>query len=146
MVAAAVLGHIWGMSTNVDTVRRIYAAFARQDAAALLEPLAEDVAWDTALVEGGAPWLQPRRGRTGVRAFLEALQGMDLQRFDVKAILGDGDVVVAVIDLEAVVRATGWRVVEVDEAHIWTFDRGGRVVRFRHGADTLAHARASDGG
>ena len=41
--------------------------------------------------------------------------------------------------LDATVRGTGQRVVEVDEVHIWHFDANGKVIRFRHRADTHLH-------
>jgi uncharacterized protein len=44
--------------------------------------------------------------------------------------------VVALIDLEAIVRATGRRIVEEDEARIWYLDQASRVTRFRHRVDT----------
>lgn len=52
----------------------------------------------------------------------------------------------ALIDLDATVRATGRRVVEEDEVHIWHFNDAGFVQRFRHRADTHLHHLAWQGG
>lgn len=42
----------------------------------------------------------------------------------------------------AQVRKTGRRIVEREEPHVWHFDAGGKVARFRHAADTLQQHRA----
>jgi len=49
------------------------------------------------------------------------------------------------IELEFVVRATGLRVVEEDEVHIFHFDDSGKVRRFRHRLDTYRAWLASNG-
>ena len=48
----------------------------------------------------------------------------------------------ALIRLDATVRATGKRVKDL-EAHLFTFDDAGRVTRFRHFVDTHQHLLAS---
>jgi ketosteroid isomerase-like protein len=130
--------------TNAQTVHRIYAAFARGDVRAILDQLAEDVDWEFAYsADIGIPWLVPRRGRAGAGAFFQALaDNLEFTRFAIDHIVGDGPVVVALASLEAKVKATGKALRETEEAHIWHFDAGGRVVRFRHAADTLQHQRA----
>jgi len=128
------------MKSHVETVASIYAAFGRLDFAAILEPLAEDIQWDYAYGDRGVPWLAPRRGRKEVPLFLEALgTHLDMKKFDVKALMGDGPRVVAIVDADFTVKATGKRIVETDEGQLWTFDDHGRVIRFRHMADTLQH-------
>lgn len=127
----------------IETVRRIYAAFAAGDVPGVLAYLADDVEWEY----GGTreiPWLEPLRGRAEVPRFFEALGALEMRRFEVKSLLVTGDIVVALIDLDAVVRATGSAVQEVDEAHIWHF-HDGKVVRFRHRVDTLRHQHALHG-
>ena len=130
--------------TNTDTVRGIYAAFARGDVPAILETLADDVDWDFAYTaDHGIPWLAPRRGRAAVAGFFQSLaENLDFSRFEVPHILGDGAVVVALATLEAKVKRTGKVLRETEEAHIWHFDSRGRIVRFRHAADTLQQHRA----
>jgi ketosteroid isomerase-like protein len=130
---------------HADTVRGIYDAFARGDVAAILEPLADDVEWEYGVNSTTVPWLQPRRGRDAVPAFFEALFGaVELHRFEAKELLEGRDLVVAIIDIEFTVRATGRRVVEEDEAHVWRF-ADGKVVRFRHRADTHQQQLAWNG-
>ena len=130
---------------HADTVRQLYDFFGRGDIPSILAALAEDVEWEYGGVSTDVPWLQPRRGRAAVAGFFEALGAIDFHSFTPKAVLESGGVVVSLIDLDATVRATGRRVVELDEVHIWHFDGAGRVVRFRHRADTHLHWQAFHG-
>jgi len=127
---------------HVETVRSIYAAFGRQDVPAILERLAPDVDWEYAYRDEGIPWLSPRKGREGALAFLQSLSALQLTKFDVQHVLGDGNLVVAVINVEGVVVPTGQRIVEENEVHLWFFNERGLAQRFRHVADTLQHWRA----
>src|SRR3569833_2345685 len=121
---------------NLTMVQEIYAAYGRGDIPAILERLDEDVIWD-----GGdgpssrlVPWMQPRQGRAAVPAFFEALQAIDITRFEPLAFLTDATHVAAVIGIDATVRATG-RSMSDDELHLWTFGPDGRVTAFRHYVD-----------
>lgn len=123
--------------SNIETVQSIYAAFGRGDVEAILGRLSESVEWEY----GGppstdVPWLQPRSGRAGAAEFFGALRVLEFPRFDVKLVAESGDTVIALVDLEAVITATGRRMVEEDEAHIWQFGADGLVTRFRHRVDT----------
>jgi ketosteroid isomerase-like protein len=125
----------------VETVQEIYAAFGRGEVPAILERLAPEVEWEY----GGTrevPWLEPRSGREGAKAFFESLAAIEIRSFAVKRLLADGPLVVALVDIEFTVRATGKRVVEEDEVHLWHLDGAHRVRRFRHRVDTLAHRQA----
>ena len=130
---------------NIDAVREIYGAFGRGDIPAILGHLAENVDWEYGPVSTDVPWLQHRRGRAQVGEFFAALQALDFHTFTPTQFLADGAVVVALVDLEATVRATGKRFVEVDETHIWRFDDAGRVVRFRHRVDSYQQWAAFKG-
>lgn len=133
--------------TPIDTVQHIYAAFGRGDVPAILACLADDVEWEYGSTPNPVPWLQPLRGRDQVPRFFQALgEQVEFHRFQPTRVLGDGALVVGLCDLEATVRATGKRVVEVDEVHLFHFDAQGRVARFRHRADTLQHAMAVKAG
>ena len=128
---------------HIATVQQLYEAFGKGDVPAILERLADDVDWEYGGDATGLPWLQARRGRAQVVGFFQDLAALDIQRFEPTTLLESGNVVVALIRLEVVVRATGRRVVEEDEVHIWHFDDRGQVRRFRHRVDThrvwLAH-------
>ena len=129
--------------TPIETVQHIYAAFGRGDVAAILDCLADDVEWEYGGSTSPVPWLQPLRGRQQVPRFFDTLATqVEFHSFVPKQCLGDGRLVVGLVDLDATVRATGKRVVEVDEVHLFHFDERGRVARFRHRADTWLQAMA----
>lgn len=132
--------------SNIQTVRSIYEAFGRGDIPAILGHLAEDVTWEYDKAEAGIPWLAPRRGRAEVHKFFEALGAVDFQRFQPKMQFENGNTVVSLNDVTFTVKATGKRVDEVDEVHIWYFDANGKVVRFCHKTDTLQHWSALQAG
>lgn len=123
----------------LKTTQEIYAAFGSGDIPAILARLSETVDWEYAATSNAAPWLAHRRGRDGAGAFFASLGGMEIHRFGVKSILAGDRITVALVDIEFTVKATGKRVVEEDEVHIWHFDAQGKVARFRHRVDTLAH-------
>jgi uncharacterized protein len=130
--------------SNLQTVQEMYAAFRRGDIPAILSRLAESVEWEYGPVSTTVPWLQRRRGRDGAAAFFASLAEIELRRFAPKEFLEGDGIVVVLLDVEFTVRATGQRVVEEDEIHVWRFDSGGQVVRYRHGVDTHLHQLAWD--
>jgi ketosteroid isomerase-like protein len=131
--------------SNAETVQQIYAAFGEGNISAILSHLADDVDWEYGQGPNDVPWLQPRRGRDAVGAFFEALQGMEMHKFAPTRVIDGGDVVIALIDVEFTVKATGQRVSERDEMHLWRFNADGKVAGMRHGVDTLTHQRAVGG-
>lgn len=131
--------------TPIETVQQIYAAFGRGDVPAILAQLADDVEWEYATAPNPIPWLQPLRGRDQVPGFFEALfAGIEITLFEVNKIFGDDSTVVDLVTLEYTARATGRKVQEIDEVHIWHFNAAGKVQRFRHRADTLLQAQSID--
>lgn len=131
----------------IETVKHIYAAFGRGDVQSILDAVSDDVAWEYAYEAAAVSavlWLTPRHGKPGVLGFFQALgAGLSIQHFEVTAVLGEGTRVVALFDLDAEVKATGQTIRERDEVHVWHFDAAGKVIRFRHAADTLQHFRAA---
>jgi hypothetical protein len=130
------------MSTNSNAVREIYEAFGRGDIPVILAKLDENVEWEYGATTREVPWLQPRRGRDGAIKFFESLAAIEIHHFVPKAILEGENVVVALIDISFTVKKTGKKVVEEDETHVWRFNGAGKVVRFRHCADTHQHVQA----
>lgn len=130
--------------SNLQAVQEIYAAFGRGDIPAILEKLADEVDWEYAyrVAPNPIPWLQPRENPSGVARFFEELGALEFHRFDPKAFLEAPGIVVALFDIEATVKETGKRIVETDEPHIWYFDEWGKVIRFRHCADTYQQMAA----
>jgi hypothetical protein len=91
------------------------------------------------------PWLQPRRGRQEAGKFFESLAAIEIHNFVPKAILEGENVVVALVDITFTVKKNGKKVVEQDAPHVWRFNDAGKVVRFRHCADTNQHVQAYRG-
>jgi ketosteroid isomerase-like protein len=130
--------------SNVEVVQEIYGAFFRGDIPAIMDKIADKVDWDYAYRRAAnpIPWLQPRDDRNGVAGFFEGLAALEFHSFAPKAFLENPNLVVVLVELEATVRETGKRIVEQDEAHIWYFNDAGKVVRFRHCADTYQQVMA----
>lgn len=131
--------------SNLQTVQGIYAAFGRGDVPAILERLAPDVEWEYGSSGHGVPWLQPRRGRDQVAGFFQTLALLEFPKFVPTTMLEGPGIVIALLDVEARVKATGRSFAEPDEVHIWHFDAAGRVCKFRHAVDTHQHVLAYRG-
>jgi ketosteroid isomerase-like protein len=77
-----------------------------------------------------------------VAGFFESLGGLDFHNFAPKVFLESDEVVVALVDVDFTVKATGKRVTEEDEVHVWRFNADGKVARFKEALDSLAHQLA----
>ncbi|HET6614260.1 MAG TPA: nuclear transport factor 2 family protein [Dehalococcoidia bacterium] len=119
-------------------VQELYEAFGKGDVPSILSSLADDVDWDYGHGSTDVPWLQPRSGREAAGGFFEALMALDFHKFAPKEFLEAGNTVVALLDIDYTVKATGKRVNAEDEVHIWRFGSDGKVARFTHLVDTHA--------
>lgn len=129
-----------GMTDLTRKVQIIYQAFGRGDVPAILEDVSPDVEWEYGWKSSPIPWLVPRRGREHALSFFQTVGAqLEFHSFAVNHVLGGDRIVVGLVSLEATVKATGKRIVETDEAHIWHFDEKGQVAKFRHAADTYGH-------
>lgn len=121
---------------NLDVVRRGYEAFGRGDINALLDLFDEQIRW----VTPGPPELATsgtRTGRQEVGAFFGSVNEVfDIQRFEPKEFIAQGDRVVVLGDETSRVRATG-KTLELDWVHTFTL-RNGKVVAFQEFFDTAA--------
>ncbi len=122
--------------TNLDVVRRGYDAFGRGDIKALLELLDDTITW----VSPGPPELATSGRRTGREAVAEFFttvnEVFEIQRFEPREFIVQGDRVVVLGDETAQVRATG-KVIDIDWAHAFTL-RNGKVVALHEYLDTSA--------
>jgi ketosteroid isomerase-like protein len=131
--------------TPLESVQRIYAAFGRGDIPAILEMLADDVAWeawaDNSAQKAGVPWLEPRTGKAGAGEFFRIIGQFQVHGFQVLSIMAGEREVAA----ECVFEGTppGGRRFRDEEMHLWTFGPDGKVVRFRHYTDTAKHIAAA---
>jgi ketosteroid isomerase-like protein len=135
-------------TSNTQTVEQIYESFGGGDVAAILEQLAEDVAWEhwdggNSAQDAGLPWLARRTGRAEVAEFFAtAASELEFHSFrPVEMLEGDGTVA-AVVRVDVSVTSTGRRI-EDDEIHLWTFDDAGKVSALRHFVDTGKHLAAA---
>jgi ketosteroid isomerase-like protein len=120
---------------NLDAVHAIFAAFARNDLAAALAMLAEDVDWQN-LGPAEMGYTTPRHGRERVRAFFAEVDALFTHdQFDPREFVAQGDkVAVAGTELVAV-KPSGKPFVN-HWCMIFTFDAGGKIARWRCYEDT----------
>jgi ketosteroid isomerase-like protein len=131
--------------SNTNTVQEIYGAFGAGDVPRILGKLADSVEWDSDAIANVSPFLVARRGMDDVGQFFAALAAADFTKFEPTALLESGNTVVALIDVDFTVKATGKSVSQLDEVHIWRFGPDGKVVNFRHRVDTHAQHLAFAG-
>jgi uncharacterized protein len=132
--------------SHIPTIQAIYAAFARGDAAGLLEKLSDDVKWEhwegNSAQKAGVPYLQARRGKAGVAEFLTSLGAVNLKSMAVVSLMENAHQVSATFTIELEVKATG-KSLRDEEVHVWTLDDRGRVIAMRHYCDTAKHIEAN---
>jgi uncharacterized protein len=121
---------------NLDVVRRGYDAFGRGDINALLELFDEQIRW----VTPGPPELATSGQRTGRQAVAEFFgtvnEVFDIQRFQPKEFIAQGDRIVVLGDETSRLKATN-KMIELDWVHVFTM-RNGKVVAFQEFFDTAA--------
>jgi uncharacterized protein len=121
---------------NVDVVRSAYAAFGRGDIDSLVATLDPAVEW---ISPGPAdlPTAGTRRGHDAVREFFRIVLDMyEIERFEPKTFITQGEHVIVLGDETAKLKATGKVLIEA-WAHHMTL-RNGKVVAFREYIDTAA--------
>lgn len=132
---------------NAATVTGLYAAFFRGDLAAVLDVLADDVAWeqwgDNFAQRAQVPALRPRRGVTQAAEFFALIATWTPLDFGLLDVIGAGRQVAAEVRV-AFALPNGGRFAD-EELHLWTFDDTGKVIRLRHYCDTAKHIAASQG-
>ncbi|MCC6572776.1 MAG: nuclear transport factor 2 family protein [Planctomycetes bacterium] len=132
------------MSKNVQTVQAMYAAFGKGDVPTILSYIADDVDWEWGGSDHGVPWLKPGKGKAHAGKFFDELRKIEFLRFEPFAFLADGDLVAVPVHLEAKYTPTG-KVIKDLQAHLWGFDKNGKVNRMRHWTDTVQHVKAFSG-
>ena len=116
---------------NVDVVRGVYEAFARQDIPAILGSLADDVDW---YVPDALPYGGRHKGPEGVAGFFQKLPGQFAEvAVDIDRYVASGDDVVALG--RVVGRSVSGNDLAVPFAMVWTLS-GGKIVRFVEHSDT----------
>lgn len=126
------------MTTPIETIQSVYAAFAAGDVPGLLAHVADDVDWGRDVQAPGGEVVPHLRHGTGIGtavAYFTAVgETMDFHAFAPRTFAVDGEHVLVVLDVEMTVRPTGRRVA-FDEVHEFTV-RDGKIVRYRPHLDT----------
>ena len=126
---------------NVAKAQAIYEAFGRGDIPYIVDQLADDVRWEDGAADHGIPWLVPGVGKQHVLTFFECIADFDFKRFDVQTVCGEGDTVVAVVQVDVLVKSTGGSFSGL-EVHVWHFGSDGKAASFNHVVDTITHLAA----
>jgi len=121
---------------KIETVKRVYSAFASGDVAAILTELNEDVVWQVDADPSGVPWYGVHSGKAQVAKFFLAVStSARVTRFEPLSFACNESEVFAVLECEVEMSATG-KHGRMLLHHWWGF-RGGRVDRF-HGSEDSA--------
>ena len=133
------------MTKALETVQRIYAAFAKGDIPTIIDALDEDVKWEAwennHAQSADVPWLRGGSGKAAAISFFGIAGGFEFQDFRVLGMMaGDGQVAAEVL-IDAIV--PGGKRLRDEEVHLWNFNAAGKVTRFRHYVDTAKHIAAA---
>ena len=125
-----------GDQQNLEIVRRGYDAFQRGDLDALVALFDENIEWRTP-GPSDLPTAGQRRGIQAVREFFQTLSTMvEIQRFEPKTFVAQGDRVVVLGENTARIKATG-KVLDDEWAHVFVL-KNGKVASFQEYLDTAA--------
>ena len=121
---------------NVDTIRNLYAAFAKGDVPTVLGALAPDMEWreaDHFLYADGNPYVGPNAILNGV--FMRLATEWNGFAATPQQFHDAGDVVIATGRYTGSHKATG-KALDAQFAHFWTL-KDGRATHFQQYTDTL---------
>jgi ketosteroid isomerase-like protein len=121
---------------NVELVRKGYEAFGRGDIEGMLSLFDDNIEW-VSPGPSDLPTAGTRRGRQQVAEFFRAInEAFEIQQFEPKTFVAQGDRVVVLGEDTARVKATG-KVLNESWAHAFVV-RNGKVVSFQEYIDTAA--------
>ena len=125
---------------NTKLVRQVYEHFKKGDIKALLSLLSDNIEWQLPEIEN-VPFAGKRRGHEEMGQFFASLvDTQEVQHFDPRDFIAQGDKVVVLGHYAWRVRSTG-REFGGDFAHVFTVNEG-KVTRFHEYMDTAAAAAA----
>src|SRR5918997_6404997 len=126
--------------TNADVVQQAYAAYGQGDILAFLSLLADDVEW-TLQGPSVIPYAGTRHGHEGVEEFFSLVgETLEMEQFEPREFVAQGDTVVVLGYERSVVKATG-RTLEQEWAHVYTL-RNGKIATGLLFEDTAAEVAA----
>lgn len=126
---------------NINLVKEAYADFEKGDIQALISKITDDVEW----VIPGPPEILPTAGKiNGPEAVAEFFSKLgeteDVELFEPKEYIAQGDKVVAISNYRARIKSTG-RTAETELVHIFTV-REGKISHFQEFFDTAVAVEA----
>jgi ketosteroid isomerase-like protein len=125
---------------NRQLVQKLYEAFGKGEIPFILNHLADEVDWQV-VGPKEIPHAGPHRGPDQVGKFFEEIaSGSEIQQFEPKEYVAEGNKVVALGSYRGKAKATG-KMYETEWAMVFTF-QDGKVVRFREYCDSAALANA----
>jgi len=125
---------------NTNIVQHVYEFFRGGDIKALLHLLSDDIEWQLPEIEN-VPFAGKRRGHEQMGQFFASLvDTQEVQHFEPREFIAQGDKVVALGHYAWLVRSTG-REFGGDFAHVFTMCNG-KVIRFHEYMDTAAASAA----
>jgi ketosteroid isomerase-like protein len=111
-----------GADENIETIKRIYEAFVKEDIQAILDGVTDDVDWATETSSTAAPWYGVRHGKEGVASFFESFgSAMEVQEFTPYAFAANDNEVHTVVHFRARSRSTG-KAVNQELHHFFRFE------------------------
>jgi ketosteroid isomerase-like protein len=126
--------------SHVDTVRHIQEALGRGDIMAPMAHFSKKLRWAVACADRrAAPFFKEYTGRQGVAGFMQDMDVVTMNAFEIRDVFGHGDLVTVVLRM-AFTAPTG-RTVDMDEVQIWRFAEG-KVISVDLFPDTQAVAAA----
>jgi ketosteroid isomerase-like protein len=133
------------MAKALETVQRIYAAFSQGDIPTILDALDEEVRWEAwesnHAQAAGVPWLRGGSGKAAAAAFFGVVSEFKFQDFQVLGMMASENQVAVEVLVDAIV--PGGKRLRDEEMHLWNVNDAGKVIRFRHYADTAKHIAAA---
>lgn len=129
--------------SHTDTAKKLYASFQKGDVPGILELVMDNVDWNNSGVASKeAPWNENFSTKKNLPGFFKALaENLDFKVFNPTAFIEQGDNVAVQLRLESVVKKNK-KSYHTDAVHIWTFDKSGKVSKYRHYNDTAAELAA----
>jgi ketosteroid isomerase-like protein len=126
------------MSSNIEIVQKVYAAFGRGDVPAILEHIAPDMVGFGVVADATpeVPWHIQITKREDVPKFFQALAAeCDFTRFEPHSFATGGDHVYASISFDVTIKKNAKKVSFRNTMHRFTF-KNGRIVEWRGTEDT----------
>lgn len=130
--------------TNKDIAQAVYNYFGEGNVPAILDLVTDDIKWTCPGPTEILPYAQVYNGKQGVADFFRLIyENKDFPSFEVKALIGEGDKVVALGHWDAKSKKTG-NPYSGDWAMVFYF-RDGKLCEHKEYYDSYGEAMASKG-